>query len=179
MGRRRRSASRAAWQLAALRCKRLERAVRPRSRDLLRGHEQRGRRRDREYFIGIDGSRNQNSSPKECIHPFRGLPTGRAPVMDWQLGPQNHRVSLRYFNSLPTELGCSWWWCSEEFSRAIAYILTLIVMFQLSLKGMWCCFSLLSCHFSYIWTLLLQRHKLEYLLNHILLLFPACLKMFA
>uniref|UniRef100_A0A9L0S5V9 Probable RNA-binding protein 18 n=1 Tax=Equus caballus TaxID=9796 RepID=A0A9L0S5V9_HORSE len=36
-------------------------------------------------------TRNQNSSPGERIHPFGGFPTGGAPVMDWQPGPQNHR----------------------------------------------------------------------------------------
>ena len=62
MGRRRRSASRAAWQLAALRCKRLERAVGSRSRGLLRGHEQRGRRRDREVSLARASPRHVSAS---------------------------------------------------------------------------------------------------------------------
>ena len=35
-------------------------------------------------------------------------------------------------------------------------------MFSSSSKGMWCCFNLLSYHFSYIWTLLLWRYRLGY-----------------
>ncbi|XP_078006272.1 putative RNA-binding protein 18 isoform X3 [Phascolarctos cinereus] len=40
---------------------------------------------------GIDGGRNQNSSPGECIYPFRGFPARGASAMDWQPGPQDHR----------------------------------------------------------------------------------------